>query len=388
MAGIEDLPDEMLLSIFSFLPASDLVQCAAVCQQFHSIVSGYTHLWKGKTYITLTRPADLHREHVALRALPLLREVSVEVENRFAVCVVFPRLVLSIADLGALERCPRLRCLCLSTRLNIAEHIMSSGSTIDFALLEKLEIVKTRPLDCRGPDFADADFLVSSALELCPNLTQLFVCAEILSAGLLEESAGIVRLRALGIECPTLERLSFLRRCSDALEELRLEGCAALQMGEVAELRHLRRLRRLRLHGCRVAEADMRLVVAALESLESLHLDQFHLVRDLSFLQPCGRLREVGVRFPPLEPPAHANGRVVRAPLYHITDELSSALLRLEGLGYERRCLDYLRPLLQCLQLRRVCLCFQWRSSRVAVSSQLVKINLRHPKERRRGSKY
>ncbi|XP_046983660.1 uncharacterized protein LOC124553768 isoform X1 [Schistocerca americana] len=382
-AGIHNLPYDVMFSIFCYLPIPDLAHCAAVSKQWHEIVSGFTHLWKGKRYVSNRSPKESFETFAILRALPLLQEVIIKAAAEFVIDIFYPRLVLlvtDISDIASAEDGHRLRCAYLSTRLDIAESIFSSRSIIDFAALQKLRIFKAIPtLDafarkrdrevcCCASSSSSADYAVGTALELCPNLTDLCVYAEFLSADYLDASEGIGRLRTLEIECPGLEELAFLRHCSDALEELELKGCADLPSAAYANLRHLGNLQRLRLRDCCVAGGDLEVAATGLKSLVSLQLECCDLVSDVSFLRHCGRLRELRVEASPPDTlltglrhlPAGVRSLYLAGSAANAY-ELAVVLPRLpllEELDLVGSDLPHLGFLRHCPQLRRLCLEF------------------------------
>ncbi|XP_049842061.1 F-box/LRR-repeat protein 7-like [Schistocerca gregaria] len=371
--SLGDLPDDALLSIFSLLPVPDLARCAYVCERWRKIVTGYTQLWKGKSYGSNRRPSESAEVRAVLRTLPPLRELVVEVAHEFTVDISYPQLILTVANVRTVRDCPRLTCDYLSTRLDIAVVMLSSRSTVDFSALRKLRILRTAAASAREPAAYGADHAVASALGLCPNLRELSVCAESLSADRLDRLEGLGRLRTLKIECPGLRKLTFLRHCAGALEELQLVGCAGLPPAELAALRRLRRLRRLQLSDCGAAAAGLASALPALAGLESLQLHHCGHPPDLSFAGRCGRLRELCVIHSSaadavltLTPEGHRlrlrRGAGVRVVGLSLTaDHLPGALPRLAELGLARGCLDRLRFLRHCPQLRHLCCEFRRR---------------------------
>ncbi|XP_046983561.1 F-box/LRR-repeat protein 15-like isoform X1 [Schistocerca americana] len=382
--------DDLLLSIFSFLPIPDLARCAAVCQQWHKIVTGFTHLWKGKRYVSDRSPRESDETRAILSTLPPLQEVIVKQHVNFEVDISYPRMVLSvtsISDLGATRGYQRLTCAYLSTKLDIADSTLSPRSPVDLAALRKLRIVRAIPT--LEPD-ARAEYAVSSALHLCPNLRELSVYVDSMSADCLEGSEGVGRLRTLEIRCPRLKELSFLRHCSAALEELELKGCSDLPSAAYAELRHLGNLQRLRLRDCCVLGDDLEAAVTGLRSLASLQLVDCVFVSDLSFLRHCDRLRELRVEAEdaPVAGLRHLPAGVRSLCLVGDTvtaEDLSELLPRLpllEELDLCRAELAHLGFLRHCPRLRRLCLEFstwpdEWELSNLHHLTQLEVLDLR-----------
>ncbi|XP_049843376.1 uncharacterized protein LOC126295137 [Schistocerca gregaria] len=293
-----NVPDDILFSIFSFLPIPDLVRCATVCRRWRRIVSEYSHVWKGKRYVSNRSPRESTEVCAVLCIVPLLQELDVKVTKMFEVKIIYPQLFLSVTnvcDLRAVRDCQRVGCTYLSTDLNVAEVIFSSQSLIDFTALRKLQIVGGNPtLTPFKPD-TRAECAVGSALELCPNLRELNINVEALSGDYVDCLEGVSRLQTLRINCRGLEELTFLRHCSDALEELELESCDDLPPAAYSELRHLGNVKKLRLCDCRAEGEALEVAAGGLRSLVSLQLDRCRLLSDLSFLRLCNQLRELRV---------------------------------------------------------------------------------------------
>ncbi|XP_049841196.1 uncharacterized protein LOC126291662 [Schistocerca gregaria] len=379
MAGMGDLSCEMLLSIFSFLPVPDLVRCAAVSEQWHGVVTGFTHLWKGKTYTTNRRPSESAETRAVLRVLPPLQHLIIELADEFAIEFAYPHMTLSVTDTGGIEEFPKLTCDFLLARGDIVSNILSSRSAVDLAALRKLQILRVPPGNVADPPVYRVEDVVRSALQQCPNLRGLFICEDRLSADCLDTVEGFARLQTLEIVCPGLDKLAFLRHCSDSLELLRL-CCTGLPPQEYTELRRLGNLRRLGLHECQVTDGELRLVLEALGSLEALQLDRCGLVRDLSLLWRSNSLRQLRLTLPPvagapleLRDPRlqglQRNPRMrvsvdadpVTLRLRNVNvnaDGMPSALPLLHALGVDAGSLDQVATLRRCPQLRHLCLNF------------------------------
>ncbi|XP_049769038.1 uncharacterized protein LOC126106701 [Schistocerca cancellata] len=377
MAGMDNLSYDMLLSTFSFLPVPDLAKYAAVSSQWHGIVTGYTHLWKGKTYTTCRRPSESAETRAVLRILPPLQHLIIELADQFAIQFDYPQMTLSLTDTRGLEEFPKLTCDFLLARGDIVSNILSSQSSVDLAALRNLQILRLPPVNVADPPVFRPEPVVRSALQQCPNLTGLFICADHLSADYLDTLEGLDRLHTLEIVCPRLDKLAFLRHCSNSLEVLHL-CCIGVPQQEYTELRRLANLRRLRLHECQVAEGELRLALEALGSLEALQLDRCCLVRDLSLLWRCARLRQLRLTLPPvagaplvLRDPRlqglQLNPRVrmsvdadqVSLRLRTISvyaDGLPDALQLLQALGVDAGSLGQLATLPRCPQLSHLCL--------------------------------
>lgn len=363
LAGVPELPDDVLLSVFKFLPIPDLARCAAVCERWHRVVTGFSLLWKGKDYLSYKSPSESAETSAVLRALPPFQVADIKMYD-FHFYISYPYLALSVTDISDLEIVgdrQQLACTSLSTDIRTADVIFSSRSPIGFAALEKLQIVGRTATPEPG---GGAERAIGSALELCPNLRELSVRVDSLSADRLDDLEGIGRLQTLEIFSYRLEELAFLRHCSDALEELQLECCCKVPSAAYAALGRLGNLRRLWLRDCRVEAADAEAAAPGLRSLESLQLESCYFVSDLSFTRHCGSLRELRVaenffavtglgRLPAGVRSLYLADSDVAA------DELSDALARLpqlEELSLSRTRVEHLRFLRHCPRLRHLCL--------------------------------
>ncbi|XP_049841192.1 uncharacterized protein LOC126291660 [Schistocerca gregaria] len=379
MAGMDDLPYDVLLSSFSFLPVPDLARYATVSSQWHGVVTGSTHLWKGKTYTTNRRPSESAETRAVLRILPPLQHLIIELADEFAIQFAYPQMTLSLTDTGGIGEFPKLTCDFLLARGDIVSNILSSQSTVDLAALRNLQILRVPPVNVVDPPVYRAEHVARSALQQCPNLRGLFICADLLSADYLDTLEGFDRLQILEIVCPRLDKLAFLRHCSNSLEVLHL-CCIGVPPQEYTELRRLANLRRLRLHECQVTEGELRPALEALGSLEALQVDRCCLVRDLSLLRCCASLRQLRLTLPPvagaplvLRDPRlqwlHLNPRMrvsvdadqVSLRLRTVSvyaDGLPDALPLLHALGVDAGSLGQVATLPRCPQLSQLCLNF------------------------------
>ncbi|XP_049769037.1 uncharacterized protein LOC126106700 [Schistocerca cancellata] len=400
MAGMDNLSYEMLLSIFSFLPVPDLVRCAAVSERWHEIVTGFTHLWKGKTYTTNRRPSESAETRAILRILPPLQHLIIELADEFKIEFAYPHMTLSVTDMGGIQEFPKLTCDFLLARGDIMSNILSSESSVDLAALRKLQILRVPPVNVADPPVFRAEDVIKSALQQCPNLRGLFICADHMSADYLDTLEGFHKLQTLEIVCPGLDKLAFLRHCSDSLELLRL-CCTGLPTQEYTELRRLANLRRLGLHECQVMEGELRLVLEALGSLEALQLDRCGLVRDLSLLWRCATLRQLRLTLPPiagaplvLRDPrlqgqqqnprmrmsVDADPVTLRLRNVNVNVEgMATALPLLQALGVDAGSLDQLAILRRCPQLSHLCLNFLVGTDEPQQSTVWVHIKLSSP---------
>ncbi|XP_049797343.1 uncharacterized protein LOC126213540 [Schistocerca nitens] len=360
-------PDDVLFCVFAYLPIPELVRCATVCKQWYKIVTGFTHLWKGKSYVSSRSPRESAETCAVLSILPLLQEIEIKVAKMFEVKIYYPQLFLSVtnmSDIRAVQDCQRLGSIHVTTDLSIADIVFSSRSPICFTALRTLKIVRGNPTLTLFKPGTRAECAIIAALELCPFLTELSLDVESLSANYLNTLEGLGRLEVLRIHCRSLNDLTFLRHCSDKLEELELESCDDLPSAAYAELRHLGKLQMLRLCDCRVGGADMEVAAAGLRSLEKLQLDRCGMLSDLSFLRFCSQLEELRVEAEDvvLTGLKHLPARLRSLCLVNNAltgDELSEVvpfLRLLEELNLCNTELVQLGFLRYCRRLRRLCL--------------------------------
>lgn len=322
MGGVElpDLPDEVLLEVFSRLPLEDAVTCALhVCAHWRRLF-GFRAPWRGRAY-EAPDEAQAEEAYLVARLLSTGRDLTLEAGNCFRLratessvtvrwdifqqekfelltagdrvrSLSIPGDFLVWSNVTSLARCtPQLRSLTVDNGVTdwpSAELSDALSRLLGSGLVAELRSLTVEGASSRGVDM-DAPLL--AACRGCPRLERLHLqWTERLGARGLAGLAGLSALRTLRVSSvATLPALDFL---PPGLEELELSRCRGVRPDGLAGGPALRRLA---LDGCAVEGEWLGAAARRLASLERADLSGNRRLHDLSFLRPWVNLRSLNL---------------------------------------------------------------------------------------------
>ncbi|XP_049843656.1 F-box/LRR-repeat protein 14-like [Schistocerca gregaria] len=313
---LADLPDEVLLEVFSRLPLADAVTCALhVCAHWRRLFR-FRAPWRGRTY-EAPDEAQAEEAYLVARMLSTGRDLTLEAGNRFCLratedsvtvrwdifqqekfelltagsrvrSLSIPGDFLVWSNVTSLARCtPQLRSLTVDNGVTdwpSAELSDALARLLGSGLLAELRSLTVEGASSRG---VEMDGPLLAACRGCPHLERLHLqWTERLGARGLAGLADLGDLRRLRVSSvATLPAVDFLPA---GLEELELSRCHGVRLDGLAAGPALRRLV---LDGCALEGERLVGAVGRLASLEEANLAGNRRLRDLSFLRPWVRLR-------------------------------------------------------------------------------------------------
>ncbi|XP_049944968.1 uncharacterized protein LOC126426908 [Schistocerca serialis cubense] len=330
---INDLPDEVLLEIFSYLPLDDMARSAHVCTKWHILLKREEQLWRRKEWSSGSVGAT--RRLLAFSGgFPRLRCLRLLYDSEYGIRIAWPEVTVHLYVGTPYRWEPYFRSFdteSLVVSELVAENISSYIECVDTRTLRRICVAEqhleyrqprrgsyftfvptsphySSPLrsyghaemvhssercyrhDEFGPDGepvsgrssvsdasetegeADSEVCADGCVA-CPALEVLNVHCKRLSQQRLSELCALGPLRVLRIESRGLRDLWLLRGLGPRLEELVVADCAALDVEDFSELHRLVRLRTLRLGKCRLGESVLRDLTADLPHLSTLSLN-------------------------------------------------------------------------------------------------------------------
>ncbi|XP_049843159.1 uncharacterized protein LOC126294975 [Schistocerca gregaria] len=324
LCGIDNLPDEVLIEIFSYLRLCDLTWCSHTCSRWRAILREEKSLWR--RWQCATYDVGNAREVLATAgAVPQLETLYLLYSGSFGIHVAWPEATVfhHYGD-APLTWEPYFRCFdtdCLVIDHSMQKNIFFYLSWVDRLTLRRIFVVEQsyfcnpsdRTCESAGPVreagsvdgpirrvrdahrdlFSGKGRRRGSALEVsaatsgvdaavCPALEEVNVFSKYIWDEHLERLCSLGPVRALHVRCQRLRSLTFVRGCSATLEELEVSDCRRLLEDAFADLRYLERLRVLRLSDCHVEAQTVCSCVAGLPHLESCTINGCEVIWDLS----------------------------------------------------------------------------------------------------------
>ncbi|XP_049797300.1 uncharacterized protein LOC126213511 isoform X2 [Schistocerca nitens] len=331
LCGIDNLPDEVLIEIFSYLWPFDLTWCSHTCSRWRAILREEKSLWRRWRCWAYD---GIGREVLAMAgAVPQLETLYLLYSGTFGIHVAWPEATVFYHYGNTAARWePYFRCFdteCLVIDHSMQKNIFFYLSWVDHLTLRRIFIVEQsyfcnpsdRTCESAGPvceaDSEDGSVLRvreayrvrvreahrdllsgngrrrGSASEVpvptsgadatvCPVLEEVNVFSKYIRDEHLERLCSLGPVRALYVRCQRLHSLTFVRGCSATLEELEVSDCRRLLEDAFADLRYLERLRVLRLSDCHVEAQTVGSCVAGLPHLESCTINGCEVLQDLS----------------------------------------------------------------------------------------------------------
>ncbi|XP_046983565.1 uncharacterized protein LOC124553707 [Schistocerca americana] len=94
-ARIYDLPDEILLEIFSYLSPDDMARSTQVCVKWHGILKQEEQLWRRKVWSS--NSVDAMQEFLAAGSgIPRLRTLRLLYDSEYRIRVAWPEVTLHL----------------------------------------------------------------------------------------------------------------------------------------------------------------------------------------------------------------------------------------------------------------------------------------------------
>lgn len=315
--GIDSLPDEILIEIFSYLRLCDLTWCSHTCRRWRALLREERSLWRRRQCVAYDA-GDLCDVLATAGAVPQLETLYLLYSLSFGISVAWPEATVfhHYGD-APLTWEPYFRCFdteCLVIDHSMQKNIFFYLSWVDRFTLRRIFVVEQsyfcRPSESSGPAggaaaaggpllrvreahrdiFSGRRRSRGSGADLagdpgtdgavCPALEEVNVYSKYIWDEHLERLCGLGPVRSLHVRCQRLHSLTFVRRCRSTLEELDVSDCRRLLVDAFADLRCLRALRTLRLGDCRVEASAVADCVAGLPHLESCVINGREVLRD------------------------------------------------------------------------------------------------------------
>ncbi|XP_049842380.1 F-box/LRR-repeat protein 7-like [Schistocerca gregaria] len=252
---VDDLPDEIMLEIFSYMSLSENVNLLQkVCTRWKSIAQD-AKLWYDKQYVIGYTVAD--EEAIAtFRAAPQLRTVIVDREVEPTIFEVLSKSCREVTTLdidyrqtfhytkvkNLFDGCKKIRTLKISERGLLAD-ARFVDAVAELAQLRALQLKPYHNVGCRIP--------LRGLADRCPHLCDLdlgWLHYRLQEAEYFVSTEGRA-LRRLCVKWTTVERRSIvplLVKCADTLEYLQLNTYDVVDGEDLETFRALGRLHNLR----------------------------------------------------------------------------------------------------------------------------------------------
>lgn len=293
---LQDLPDEVLLEIFSRLPVNDIVTCALyVCKRW-KVLCRSSGLWKGREYRLSDDNKACEIVEVA-KLIPHLKALIVGTGTQFYVWFTGCNVLLSSSvDFEIIRDLVRS---CNITRITVPRGLFSPnlfpkllgndkkltyltvkhdpmmyntpGDTLPL-LLTQGSLSELRILHIHGARSINVD-TVLQLCRYCPHLEELAL-HELSQASdhVLQNLQLCPKLRLLEItQSNSLRDLSFLKYCPNLLE-LDLTMCYSLQPSSFQHLLHLKKLKWFHMRHCRAIGLPLAAMAECLVHLKIIDL--------------------------------------------------------------------------------------------------------------------
>lgn len=321
----DDLPDEILLEIFSYLPLEDLARSALVCERWHALSKGLKELWRRKEWRSGNVVATQRfMEYGA--GIPQLRSLRLLYDDEYAIRVSWPTatvhlylgtphrwepyfrhfdtesLVVSsllVEQISGYVQCTNMRTLrriCvsdqdygfISSRIGPYFNFVPTGPHYMCPVRRhKCPELKHSEERCyplgdpgEGGESEGAEGGAGGDAP-CPALEVLNVHSQRVSDQRLAELCALGPLRTVRIESRGVRDLLALRGVYGHLRELSVSDCGGMAPWDFYELRGMLKLRTLRLGRCRLDEAELRRLTAGLPDLRSLTVNGHELLGEV-----------------------------------------------------------------------------------------------------------